>query len=537
MHQVLLIDEILRNIFAQINNVALRPPHLRNFASCARVCKAWKDPALDFLWESLGTMDPLLYLIPGVTRVGDAYTIPDTISPNDICNFLSYAARVREVCQYSRKFCRIPPALLSLIIPQPSPDHILLPRLTTARLVLHDSFKRNIFPPTLYVSPRLRSLTIEISFINRTLAGGASHPGEALYLYMDAVARIASGLEFLRIRGRVCERMTETIATLTGLRTLSLCIGSDISPRTIAAIATFPRLEELRVHLDGMDADALDEALPQSGEAGQSLFPALHTLHVRSSPQVAEVLFTRLAPRSGLRAVRIESDFKPRVVDAWTPALALLADKAADTLVDLSIECLTNFCEVPDHAFPPKLHFTLATLAPLAKLTRLRKFHLDASVPADLTDADVATLAAWWPAIEDLGLWTRPVDAFDYPTYFTRHPRATLASLAVLAARCPNLRNLALALDIAALPPRAHPPLACASQGALERLTVGCARKAGAEGVDPEALAECIFRAFPALGRLDFESGGEASWGDVLEGYFGLQGTRLRVSVEECLEE
>ncbi|TFY52495.1 hypothetical protein EVG20_g10524, partial [Dentipellis fragilis] len=384
MHQVLLIDEILRNIFAQINNVALRPPHLRNFASCARVCKAWKDPALDFLWESLGTMDPLLYLIPGVTRVGDAYTIPDAISPNDISNFISYAARVREVCHRPRTTSSFPAS-------PPRASSCTTPTSAISSLPPSTSRRASALSPL-----RLASSTAPSP-------GGATHPGEALYLYMDAVARIATGLEFLRIRGRVCERMTETISTLTGLRTLSLCIGSDISPRTIAAIASFPRLEELRVHLDGMDADALDEALPLSGPAGQPRFPALHTLHVRSSPQVAEVLLARLAPRSGLRAVRLESDFKPRVVDAWTPALALLADKAADTLADLSIECLTNFCEVPDHAFPPKLHFTLATLAPLAKLTRLRKFHLDASVPADLTDADVAALATWWPAIEDLG--------------------------------------------------------------------------------------------------------------------------------------
>ncbi|TFY73798.1 hypothetical protein EWM64_g10215, partial [Hericium alpestre] len=389
MHQVLFIDELLRTIFYQIDSDVNRRPVLRGFAQLARVCKAWKDPALDYLWASLGSLDPLLFIIPGVSKVDDAYTVPDTISSADVANFLTYASRVQSVCQYSRKFVKVPSALLSRILPHCAKD-TLFPRLANARFILHDSNKRNIFPPTLYLSPRLTTLAVDISFLSgMPNAAVVNQPGEALCVYLAAVARVAKGLEHLRLRGRVCERMMDTVATLTGLKTLSLCIGSDISAQSLAAISTFPRLEEFRVQLDAMDARALDEALSPADE-GHPFFPALQTLHVRSSPSVTEVLFSHLASDTHLHTIRLEADFKPRPVDCWTPVLSLLADKLTHTLADLSLECLTNFCEVPDHAFPPQLHFTLTTLSPLSKLTHLRKFHLDASVPADLGDRDLA---------------------------------------------------------------------------------------------------------------------------------------------------
>lgn len=67
MHRVLLIDEILRGVFEHIDgDVDVdRQPVRYTFASLARVCQAWRDPALDFLWRFQHSTDPLFSLIPG----------------------------------------------------------------------------------------------------------------------------------------------------------------------------------------------------------------------------------------------------------------------------------------------------------------------------------------------------------------------------------------------------------------------------------------------------------------------------------------
>lgn len=66
MHSVLLIDEILRNIFS-LCLYHDRPRH--DLVSASRSCKSWKDPALDLVWDRLTSFEPLLLLLPGVLVV------------------------------------------------------------------------------------------------------------------------------------------------------------------------------------------------------------------------------------------------------------------------------------------------------------------------------------------------------------------------------------------------------------------------------------------------------------------------------------
>jgi hypothetical protein len=67
MHPVLLLDEVLRIILDHIDRDLDRLPALKTFYHLATVCRAWKDPALDYLWASLASVDPLLALLPHVS--------------------------------------------------------------------------------------------------------------------------------------------------------------------------------------------------------------------------------------------------------------------------------------------------------------------------------------------------------------------------------------------------------------------------------------------------------------------------------------
>ena len=67
MHPVLLLDEVLRIILDHIDRDFDRSPALKAFYHLATVCRAWKDPALDYLWASLASVDPLLALLPHVS--------------------------------------------------------------------------------------------------------------------------------------------------------------------------------------------------------------------------------------------------------------------------------------------------------------------------------------------------------------------------------------------------------------------------------------------------------------------------------------
>lgn len=75
MHSVLLIDEILRHIFLFCSY------DRASLVSAAQSCKAWKDPALDFLWYRLTSIEPLLLILHGgnnAVSVGEVreYLVP-----------------------------------------------------------------------------------------------------------------------------------------------------------------------------------------------------------------------------------------------------------------------------------------------------------------------------------------------------------------------------------------------------------------------------------------------------------------------------
>ena len=70
MHSVLLIDEILRAVFAHLREGGNSNS---DFARLATTCQAWKEPVLDHLWETLPSTEPLLALLPTLKRENGVY--------------------------------------------------------------------------------------------------------------------------------------------------------------------------------------------------------------------------------------------------------------------------------------------------------------------------------------------------------------------------------------------------------------------------------------------------------------------------------
>jgi hypothetical protein len=69
MHRVLLIDELLRQIFSYIES----DDGSKTLSGPGRTCKAWAEPALDLVWMRLASVVPLLQLIPGVRLANGIY--------------------------------------------------------------------------------------------------------------------------------------------------------------------------------------------------------------------------------------------------------------------------------------------------------------------------------------------------------------------------------------------------------------------------------------------------------------------------------
>lgn len=85
MHHALLIDELLRQIFSIISEDGSEP-----LATFARICKAWTDPALDFVWMRLISVVPLLDVIPGVQLVDGIYVCAFLFCSQNKCVLMVY---------------------------------------------------------------------------------------------------------------------------------------------------------------------------------------------------------------------------------------------------------------------------------------------------------------------------------------------------------------------------------------------------------------------------------------------------------------
>jgi len=71
MHRCLEIDEVLRHIFAYINNHA-------TLYALSRTCRTLSGPATDLIWETLTDLLPILIQLPCVKRSESGWY---TVSP------------------------------------------------------------------------------------------------------------------------------------------------------------------------------------------------------------------------------------------------------------------------------------------------------------------------------------------------------------------------------------------------------------------------------------------------------------------------
>ncbi|KAH9166354.1 hypothetical protein EDB89DRAFT_224142 [Lactarius sanguifluus] len=165
MHPVLLLDEVLRIVLDNIDSDSNRSSALKTFYCIATVCRAWKDPALDYLWASLASMDPLLALLPN----HDASH--RSVLSDDLSQFHAYASRVRIVGQncvpyQSSNAC-------PCIVDATSSASALLPSLRSVRLVLKDAASQQL-PLTLYLSRNLQSISVDVGFRSSKGATGTT---------------------------------------------------------------------------------------------------------------------------------------------------------------------------------------------------------------------------------------------------------------------------------------------------------------------------------------------------------------------------
>ncbi|KAJ7654466.1 hypothetical protein DFH06DRAFT_1047163 [Mycena polygramma] len=482
MHEVLLLDDVLRQI------LDLCPTAL---PAVARTCRAWKDPALDGIWCHVGSLVPLLNLIPGLTYVDGIYDVDCNVHP-DLRVFTSYAQRIKHITQ--RHHTRLHPALLSVLCTAGTP---ILNRLASTRLASTDP---DCVPAALSLSPSLRQLDLDFGFKRRA--------SEAATYYFEALLRVATGIERLRLRGLADERLNSGISQMSNLRSLSLRTGAFLTPETLVAISNFPSLSELEIEAGHIDADSLTEAWTSPASVGSCSprFQSLEKLHICAQAPLLE-LFLQTIPPASLHTLRIEATTPPGSSPVpWSSIFDLIRINASYTLHDLTIE--QHLDDIDLETIPASStqnnRITFDIIRPLGALRRLRNLTIDMTCIPILCDADIEALAAWWPDLVHLDLGSLHSSEC-HPSIGT--PRATLACLRAFASSMPLLQSLVLPLDLGAVPS----PVPSAGSSTLSRATF----TSFLPPLDPAATANYLRAVFPRLLEVEGTDMHEVEWGKV----------------------
>ncbi|KAF9466114.1 hypothetical protein BDZ94DRAFT_1306496 [Collybia nuda] len=494
MQPALLIDELLREILSFSSEDGFGT--LSTFARC---CRAWKDPALDYLWMRLSSPAPLLQLISGVDMVDGQYVLTCAPTLHDITCFRSYARRVKHITHYRN--IRIHPDIIPYLVPNigttiPQNNNIL-PFLRTARI----PSTSDPFQQALSLSSLLHYVEVDLGFKprNNTDCG---------YRFLEQVVHVASDLKRLGIRGSASESIQKLISSMQTLHTLSLHTGASLTHKTLLAVAYFPFLSELDVHAGHLDVDTLAGSLHDHQGL---IFPSLRKLRIRAVITIIE-FFMGIIPINSLQSLHIEAEGPVDPLITWTPLFKLICIKAANTLQNLTLE---HHIELHDSStdnsnggnHTATLHeniimntseaqISFAALKDLHAIGGLRQLILNMTLPPSICDQDLETLAGWWPALEHLDLGTASTTGC--MSRISNYPM-TLQSLIVCAQKLPKLASLILPANVNVASADALAALnSVPSQKSLTRITLG-----HFFAPDSIQLAQGLHRLFPSLIYVD----------------------------------
>ncbi|KAK0202572.1 hypothetical protein DFS33DRAFT_1263476 [Desarmillaria ectypa] len=486
MHQVLLIDEILQEIFHWCSVLEVSV-----LSQAARTCQAWKEPALDALYRQLSSVEPLWSLLPSMKR-GE-----QVIPSDELQVFHSYARRVRHITHTARstKIPRNPTIYASLC----GGNSYIFPNLTTAKFRL----SKNGSHPSLCLSPRLRELQLDVGF-------SAKDSGSEGLEYLREITLIACHLQSLTFRGLVPVQLDSIIQSMPTLHTLLLRTGRSVTADVITSISMLPHLNYLELHAQHLEAFQIEDIWLSA--SGPLRFPTLQNLRLRSTPDIA-ILILQNMQSTAVHTLSLDIETRDQTVPFWLPLFNVMQERFSTSLEHMSI---THHLEL-DHDIPLDIDLInaidFAALRSLARLRDLRYLHFDTTVPIDIGIEEVIQMVAWWPNLKHLEMWPESVvDCDENSPHINSGStvRLTLDVLPVISASLPKLEFVALPLDTSGITEEIVSGLQVPGHGTLQGVSFSYPH-----APDTNLLPLYLRKLFPALRQVGHASGHDGLWASV----------------------
>ncbi|KAG2348711.1 hypothetical protein BDR05DRAFT_902274 [Suillus weaverae] len=430
MAQCLFISEIQLSIFQWV--FVLDTSHQKHtaqatLAALARTCGAFRDIALDVLWQQFGTIARAIQCMPHDLWGGDlnrsesgciCLKLHRHLTKDDWNIFHRYALRIRHLSLATQDVRRgktlmvdIDDELLACLASMDATQP-LLPNLTSLEWIIYD--ERDLRRIRRIMTKSLTSLFLEVWAIS---------PVPNLQQFISSIAPACPSLRKLTVHSvalssHLCYSVSQTLCHLHHLTTIHCGV---LDAEVFNHLSRLPSLIELKFALQ-----------PNTEFQNELSFEQLQVLDVHAQDIASAVdLVSRM--RNKLTTLSIFSDDH-----TGASVLARLFHRLSTSVSHYSLRRL----QIMVAERPPHDSFTvlkLEDLQPLLSFNQITHVHLDVGCGISLDDVAALELAQAWPNIVQLML----NKFLETPLPSSMSPIGLLCFLK----HCPNLMELTLEID------------------------------------------------------------------------------------------
>ncbi|KAF8062194.1 hypothetical protein FPV67DRAFT_1672675 [Lyophyllum atratum] len=473
MHSCLKIPEILCTIF---QNVIDRQDWKAPFSGSATLlnlaltCKLFKEPALDVLWHTIQTLEPLIRCLPAdairltnssrFQRLGDNPEPEDlerssdphirlrltrNISSSDGYTIQKYSSKVREVVvpigwQLRPREHKHEPLLYHHLFSRLNNGPIL-PVVQRVTIDVY-KFRDQAIYPRLIVGPQVNTVCISSDFLRHLSADDSDMPSDFPWGNVRAVIlEHPLALQCFRIHAFrpenayrihtfVSPDIAKVICSHPSLKVIDV-LSLDVDHATFAHLAGLPHVEELAITI------STAELVLFLGQCSKpDCFPTMRKLHLHTPDLVT--CTELIQPPDAFQHLQ-SLEITGAHGSVWN-LKAFFDEIARHKTISQQLKKLR--LSIPFFPWDPPRRTTplidLPTIEPLLSLSNLRDLSLYVDGRVDLDNSALARMGAAWPHLEVLELEERTFGTF---------PKITLTGLIPLLSSCSKLRDLALRID------------------------------------------------------------------------------------------
>ncbi|KAJ7604091.1 hypothetical protein DFH06DRAFT_1114027 [Mycena polygramma] len=498
MHRALRIPEIVGLVCDHLEYIYLTQDGPNDFATLARTCKSFHDPALDVLWRRQNTLANVLKSLPS-----DVWEERHDVKPPqppavrfiktpqlaDWTRPLTYAHRIRKLT--------LMPARRRAVHDFPTSDVLAMIELCFPGGYLCPNLQDLFWSPEgntpafhyirLFLGPHITHASIQLP----ANVADMSPLSSLRYPELKSLSLKGSSDDTSLIRRTLCTFASE----LAKIERLSL---DSLDQTVLLHLSRLPRLRSLDLSKTDLDPQDFVSLV----DISQDPFPALRKLSLDDTTVESATELVNM-----MHDCRLDDFFMCTDIFSLQAATGKLYAALAGHVSHITLHSMWMI-EMRDELVPPPVDaiasyvITGHTLTPLFSFKNLALVHLTGPVGFDIDDTRAWDMARAWPQIRSLTL--NSSTALHHPSSMTLH------GLRAFATHCAELRRLAIAFDASTVPPFDNSPAARISQRALHALHV----EASPIG-DPPSVAKYLSGLF--LGLVSIYTWNDARWSEPAE--------------------